>query len=56
MFSSTKMPLLIALAALFLFSSCVEDATDVGESTVQAASEQELTPAPDFTLKDAEGA
>ena len=26
MFSSTKMPLLIALAALFAFSSCVEDA------------------------------
>ena len=54
MFSSTKIPLLIALAALFAFSSCVEDAT-VGDSTVQAASEQELTPAPDFTLKDAEG-
>jgi peroxiredoxin len=55
MFSSTKMPLLIALVALLGFSSCVEDAT-VGGSTVEAASEnKELTPAPNFTLKDVEG-
>ena len=55
MFSSTKTPLLIVLAALPGFFSCVQDAT-MGDSVIQAASEvEERKPAPDFTLKDEAG-
>ena len=55
MFSSTKTPLLIVLAALPGFFSCVQDAT-MGDSVMQAASEvEERKPAPDFTLKDEAG-
>ena len=55
MFSSIKLPLLIALVALPGFLSCVQDAT-LSDNVMRAASEvEERKPAPDFTLKDEAG-
>ncbi len=55
MFMRMKIPLLVTFGALLALSSCAQDATSSVGDTVQAASIQERKPAPDFTLKDAEG-
>ena len=55
MFLRMKIPLLLMAAALLALTACVQDATPDYRDTVQAASNEERKPAPDFTLKDAEG-
>jgi peroxiredoxin len=55
MFPRTKIALFAAFGALLALSSCARDAVTISDDTVQAASDTERKPAPDFTLKDAEG-